>query len=68
MTTTRRAALGALTSIPALAILPAAGMAAPSTVAAGYRGPGVYLGYGVAAIVGAPVETVNGIHARAQLG
>jgi hypothetical protein len=57
----RRAAFGALAGVPALAILPGAALAAPSAVEAGYRGPGVYTGQGVAAIVGAPVETVNGI-------
>jgi hypothetical protein len=57
----RRAALGALAGVPALAILPGPALAAPSALGAGYRGPGVYTGQGVAAIVGAPVEAVNGI-------
>ena len=58
---TRRAALCALASGAMLAIPAAAALAAPSTIAAGYRGPGVYTGQGVAAIVGAPVDKVNGV-------
>lgn len=59
--TSRRAALGAMASLPALAILPGAVLAAPPSAEAGYRGPGVYTGQGVAAIVGAPLETANGV-------